>query len=163
MYSSAQRAARAPPHPIPTSTVASMMVKAVGVPSTYRRRNLNQITSSANTAKPDMAIVSTHRRDTMRLDVHSVGVIGSKRLASKNAPRAAIRSKLPATKAEVWTPKCCTSNVSEQRAPSIPPKVLTPYRTPRTQPNSELRVERARVSSGGVEPHCCGRYEKKHK
>src|SRR6059058_4718219 len=41
-----------PPSPIPASTIASIMANAVGVETTYSRKNRNQITSSDKRMQP---------------------------------------------------------------------------------------------------------------
>src|SRR5262245_2792016 len=53
--------ANVPPSPIPASTTASMIAKAVGDDATYRRKNRNQITSSARRSRPVPKLTNSKR------------------------------------------------------------------------------------------------------
>ena len=50
-----------PPKPIPASTTASIIANAVGNDTTYRRRNRNQITSSARKIQPVPKLTKSKR------------------------------------------------------------------------------------------------------
>src|SRR5437868_14750115 len=56
-----------PPNPIPASTTASMIAKAVGDDATYKRKNRNQITPSERRMQPVPKLTKSRRHGGRQL------------------------------------------------------------------------------------------------
>src|SRR6476620_2353018 len=111
-----------------------MIAKAVGEDATYRRKNRNQITSSARRIKPVPKLTKRRRQGRRYLTSRRRGnvrcqgsaLVSPPNFATNNATTAAMQLAKPATKDVPRRPNAVIRQPSPSTAPTTAPKVFEP-------------------------------------